>query len=195
MTAWSICRVNRLLRGCHTGVLLPKDGSSMSVLEGLVDLARPDSTANLPWSPQPLLRAVCPTAGAQNDGGTLKVRVWVYFRRLLFEMIAYPPLIAVMRAIVPACSVRKTAELPALENPVFFSHSSSDSSAVPNYAFSLAGLMKSQVISQLIALVRVSLWFSSTERSNVFGTYLFPVPCSCGNRSIRATKGQCNPRA
>jgi len=134
----------RLLRGCRTGLLMPKEASTISVLEGLSDLARPEDSAHLPWASQPLLRAVCPKAGAKLDGNNLKVRVWVYVRRLLFEMIAYPPLRDVMKAIVPAAPVRKTAALPALKDPEFVSHMPTDGVG-PDYAFSLAGLMKSQV--------------------------------------------------
>jgi hypothetical protein len=136
---------HRLLRGCYSGLLLPKEASTISVLAGLVDLIRPDEAAGLPWAPQPLLRAVCPTAAAQHRGNILKVRVWVYFRRLLFEMIAYPPLIAVMSAMTPAAPMRKTAALPPLQTPLFVSHVPSDGShARPDYAFSLAGIMKAQ---------------------------------------------------
>ena len=136
---------HRLLRGCSSGLLLPKEDSTISVLAGLVDLIRPDEAAGLPWAPQPLLRAVCPTAAAQHRGNLLKVRVWVYFRRLLFEMIAYPPLIAVMSAMTPAAPMRKTAALPPLQTPLFVSHVPADGShARPDYAFSLAGIMKAQ---------------------------------------------------
>ena len=134
--------VHRLLRGCHTGLLLPKESSTIPVLSALVDLSRPDEAAAVPWTAQPLLRAVCPRAGAQQGDKVLKVRVWVYFRRLLFEMISYPPLIAVMKAIVPASSVRKTATLPSLDDPQFISHLPSE--VGPEYAYSMAGVMKAQ---------------------------------------------------
>jgi hypothetical protein len=60
-------------------------------------------------------------------------------------MIAYPPLIAVMSAMTPAAPMRKTAALPPLQTPLFVSHVPSDGShARPDYAFSLAGIMKAQ---------------------------------------------------
>jgi hypothetical protein len=137
--------VQRLLRGCHTGLLLPTDAATIAVLDGLVNLSRPEDCAAVPWSAQPLLRTVCPIAGAKREGNTLTVRAWVYIRRLLFEMIAYPPLMTVMQAMKPASPVRRTAELPALAEPVFFSHMPTDIPGRPSdYAFSLAGVMKAQ---------------------------------------------------
>lgn len=153
--------VPRLLRGCNSGFLVPKDDSTISVLSALVDLARPDESAHLPWKPQPLLRAVCPKAGAKQVGNVLRVRAFIYFRRLLFEMIAYPPLMTIMKAIEPVGHVRRTAALPPLASPTFVSHVPTDTSNGPEYSFSLAGLMKSQVVStemqSLIAMPQAHL--------------------------------------
>lgn len=148
--------LSRLLRGCDSGLLVPKDDAAISVLSALVDLARPDESARLPWTPQPLLRAVCPKAAAKQVGKVLKVRIWIYFRRLLFEMIAYPPLMTIMRAIDPVGEVRRTVALPPLESPTFVSHAPADMSSGPDYSFSLAGLMKAQVMSTCIRALACS---------------------------------------
>jgi len=95
-------------------------------------------------SAQPLLRALCPKAGAMSDGKTLKVRIWVYFRRLLFEMIAYAPLIALMKVIVPACNVRYplalslSLSLPLSLSPTHNTHTHTLSLSLSSLSFSLS---------------------------------------------------------
>lgn len=147
--------IKRLLDACEEGDVVANE-ECKTLLAALHDLIKPDA-AGLPWKPQPLLRVVCPlqatssssssssAATASSSSDTVTVTAFVYIRRLLFFLIAYPPIRKVMRHVTPSAPVRPTVSLPALDPPLFLSHDSFELNAQPpDYRFSLQGIMKSQ---------------------------------------------------
>jgi len=82
-------------------------------------------------------------AEASSATAVLQVTVWVYLRRLIFELIADDKIAVLFEAMAPAFPVRRTEELSPLPTPTFVSHSSTSERA-EDYAWTLAGIMKAQ---------------------------------------------------
>ena len=101
----------------------------------------PESVETLPWRGQPLIRVIFPSLLATHSpDGTLSITGFLYLTRLVFFLIAFPPIQKVMSAITPCVPPRRVKLLPDLGVPVF---TSDDSEHSAEYRFSLPGVMKS----------------------------------------------------
>jgi hypothetical protein len=101
----------------------------------------PESVETLPWKGQPLIRVICPSLLATHSpDGTLSITGFLYLTRLVFFLIAFPPIQKVMSAITPCVPPRRVKLLPDLGVPVF---TSDDTEHSAEYRFSLPGVMKS----------------------------------------------------
>lgn len=89
-----------------------------------------------------MIRVLCPSLLATlSPGGELVVKGYVYLTRLVFFLIAFRPVQRVMRSMTPCVPPRPVRSLPDLSPSVFRSEAHTEHA--PDFAFSLAGVMKS----------------------------------------------------
>eukprot|EP00960_Hanusia_phi_P012753 372669-Hanusia_phi.AAC.2 len=132
--------VSSLAQACERGDLRAEDDKVARALSAMQDLMK-SSSESLPWMPQPLLRVVAPRAAGRVLKQVLTVNMWVYLRRMLFYLIAYPPIHDLMLCLQPVGAVRPLAKVERLEEPVFFSCAEEKKN---KSEFTLRGIMKLQ---------------------------------------------------
>jgi len=128
--------LSRLLRWLSDGRAAAVRPESVAVLEAMYALQSPQAS---PWR-IPFLRTVL-VRGSEGAvrGAEVVVLAYVYFGRLLFELIADDAIKTVVEALTPAGARTDPAPLPQ-HPPVYVSHA--PSAAAAGDAFTLAGLLK-----------------------------------------------------